>query len=85
MAINKKHTLKGFDITYWHISEMRWSKLDNQTTVQFKGYKDKETRDIDINNSIFDAYFVVPEDVDRETAYIWILKNIEFFKDGAIE
>lgn len=52
MALKKDVAYKGFTVSYWIISDIHWEKKANKTSVTVKCYKDKPTRDEDLDNSI---------------------------------
>jgi hypothetical protein len=55
MALLKTITLKGYDVSYWHISEFRYSKIENTTYALLRGYKDKAAREVSVENFFPDS------------------------------
>ena len=72
MALKQKETYKGFDVEYWVITQLIYDKRGNCTDIVVDGYKDRPTRDEDLNNSIQDIQkrFTVDGNITLEQAYI---------------
>lgn len=54
MALKTTVKYKGFDITYWVITSLSYEKKSNKTYITVDGFKDKPTRDEDLDNYISD-------------------------------
>lgn len=76
MALKKDITYKGITLSYWVITNMHWEKIPNITSVTVKGYKDKETREANIENSIEELtqYYIIEGNLTREEIY-YVLKT----------
>lgn len=89
MALKLKKQIAGYDYEYWKILKMS-TDLDN-TCVRMGLYKDKETRDSNVNDFIeMKAIILDGTDYTRETAYQKIKEPVyvetgEVDEDGNIK
>ncbi len=50
MALLKTLQIRGYDVSYWHIAELTYSKRDNITRATLRGYGSKAMREDSIEN-----------------------------------
>jgi len=77
MALKTTVLYKGFEVQYWIITNLTYEKKSNKTFITVDGYKDKPTRDEDMDNYIQDLRATYDADgcLTIEQAY-------EFIKAG---
>lgn len=68
MALKKTVIYKGFEVSYWMISALSYEKKSDKTFITVDGYKDKPTRDEDLDNFIPDLRATYDADGNLSTA-----------------
>lgn len=72
MALQKTIKYKGYDLNYLVITQLTYDKQYNRTTVVLSGFKDEETRKLNINNVLgytknftFEGFLTIEEAYDK--------------------